>query len=250
MVEEVKNSPENLIVLRNLTKKFGSMLAVNDVSLVIEKGKIHTIIGPNGAGKTTLFNLICGNLRCTSGQILLLGEDITKLPEYKRARMGLARSFQINNLFPDFTLAETLLLTAGPKKVGLKSFQIAAKKSDTIHGLLEEFKLTDRLRIETKNLSYGEQRQVEVILGLLLAPRVLLLDEPTSGLSPAETSQMCDIIRKVAESLTVVLIEHDLDVVFELSNKISVMNYGRIIYEGTTNEVKASTEVKEAYFGG
>jgi len=246
----VKNSSENLIVLRNLTKKFGSMLAVNDVSLVIEKGKIHTIIGPNGAGKTTLFNLICGNQRCTSGQILLLGQDLTKLPEYKRVRMGLARSFQINNLFPDFTLGETLLLTAAPKTVGFKSFQIAARESATIHGLLDQFGLADRLAIKTKNLSYGEQRQVEVILGLLLAPKVLLLDEPTSGLSPAETSQMCDIIRKVAENLTVVLIEHDLDVVFQLSNKISVMNYGRIIYEGTTNEVRASAEVKEAYFGG
>ncbi len=250
MVAEDKGNPNQAIVLRGVTKAFGSMHAVNNVSLTIEEGKIHSIIGPNGAGKTTLFNLVSGNIPCTAGKIFLFGRDITQTPSYERARLGLGRSFQITNLFHELTVLESLNLAMAPKVLSFHSFRFARRETTGALALCEQFGLGDKWKINVKNLSHGEQRQVEVILALALQPtKVLLLDEPTAGLSPAETSQMLNMIHKTRKGITVVLVEHDLDVVFELSDKITVLQEGQVLSEGTGEEIKKDPAVQKAYLG-
>lgn len=247
--EDSRGSNQAVLVVKNLTKAFGALIAVKNISLIIEGGRIHSIIGPNGAGKTTLFNLICGNLPCTGGEILFLGHSLTHLPQYKRVRMGIGRTFQITNLFPEYTVGENLMLSMAPKPLGVKSFKVAEKESPDALATLEQFGLADKWGIKVKELSHGEQRELEVIMGLLLNPKVLLLDEPSSGLSSTESSRMCDIIRKIGKETTIVLIEHDLDLVFELSDKITVMHYGEVLSEGSPKAVKSDIKVREAYLG-
>lgn len=249
---EPKSTSQNdeAVVLKDVTKYFGSLAAVFNASFVIKNGRLHSVIGPNGAGKTTLFNLICGNLACTSGQILFFGQDITHTPSYRRSRIGLGRTFQITNLFQELTLGENLMLAVGPKIFGLDHFRLAPMESSDALAILEEFGLADKWRTKIKNLSYGEQRQVEVVLGLALKAKVLFMDEPFAGLSPAEASQMIGIIGRIKGKVTVVLVEHDLDAVFELSDRIIVMHAGEILTEGTREEIRKDQRVQEVYLGG
>jgi len=248
MGSENTTKNDHAIVLKNVTRVFGSLTAVN-ISTLIEEGGIHSVIGPNGAGKTTLFNLISGSLECSAGEIFFFGQDITHASSYIRSRIGLGRTFQITNLFQNLTVGENVMLSMAPKEFGLKSFKLAKNKSTIALALLEEFGLAEQWKTAVKELSHGEQRQVEVILGLALNSKVLLLDEPFAGLSRAETSHMMDMIYKINETVTVVLVEHDLDAVFELSDKITVMHSGQMLSEGTRDEIRMDAKVQDAYLG-
>ena len=249
MGSENTNKNDQAIVLKKVTRVFGSLVAVSNVSFVIEEGQVHSVMGPNGAGKTTLFNLISGNLKCSAGEIFFFGQDITHTSLYMRSRMGLGRIFQITNLFQNLTVGENVMLAMAPKEFGFKCFKLAKIKSTGALALLEEFGLAEKWETEVKNLSHGEHRQVEVILGRALNSKVLLLDEPFAGLSPGEISQMIDMIHKIKASVTVLLVEHDFDAVFELSDKITVMHSGRILSEGSREEIRMDPKVQEAYLG-
>ncbi|MCP5151561.1 MAG: ABC transporter ATP-binding protein [Ectothiorhodospiraceae bacterium] len=236
-----------------LTKSFGSLAVTAGVDLALPAGERHGLIGPNGAGKTTLFNLLSGELRPDSGQVLLDGVDVTHAPSDVRARAGLGRSFQRNNLFPDLTVRENLVIGVaierGVTRVwwrGLhrdRAVVADAERQAAALGLGEE------LDTPVRHLSYGTQRQLEIGLALVRRPKVLLLDEPTSGMSPEETHAMLALIRGLPSALTLLIIEHDMDVIFEVADRITVLDYGRVLLEGTPEQVRASAEVRDRYLG-
>ena len=237
----------------NIYKEFGKVSVIEDISLTIKEGECRAIIGPNGAGKTTLFNLIAGQLSPSAGRILMLGRDITNMPLHQRIHLGLARTFQITNLMFNLTVLENVLLAVK----ALMSFRAALFRSqnsytdlfDEAGRLLNEWGLWARRYDLVKNLSYGEQRQTELIMALASKPKVLLLDEPTSGLSGAESASFVDLICKAKQDITVVIVEHHMDVVFDLADYITVLHYGKIIAEGTKEEIVANARVREVYLG-
>ncbi len=238
----------------NLCKAFGALQVNRDVSLEIPQGVRHAIIGPNGAGKTTLFNLLAGELTPDAGAILIDDRDITHLPPNRRARLGLSRSFQKNNLFQRRSVRDNLLLAdIAARGYGyrfwsrLSARKDAYRKAATIAG---QIGLTDDMERGVAELSYGAQRQLEVGLALMAEPTVLLLDEPTSGMSPEETARMLRLIDDLPRSLTVVMIEHDMDLVFTHADRITVLNYGEVLMQGTPEEVRGSDVVQETYLGG
>lgn len=236
---------------QNLTKKFGGLCAIGDVSLQIEVGERRAIIGPNGAGKTTLFHLFSGFLLPSSGRIHLFGQDITDMQIHKRAALGVSRTFQVTNLFQKLTVFENILLGVQATKQARFCFHRPLWGFQDIMGeaerLLKEWNLWEKKEVPLKNLSYGEQRQIEVILALATKPRLLLLDEPTAGLSAAETALMVSIIKSLPREITIILIEHDMDVAFEIAEKITVLYFGTILAEGTLEEIKANPKVTEVY---
>jgi len=242
-----------LIDIAGLTRRFGGVTAVDDLSLTVEEGELVSVIGPNGAGKTTLFNLVTGILRPSAGRIRLFGQDVTRLPTHRRAQLGLARTFQITTLFPRLTVLDSVLLAVQ----GLDPARFALHRRRETYGhlreraesLLADWGLADRATQVTRHLSYGEQRQVELVLALAGAPKVLLLDEPTAGLSPAETASVAEMIRRFSRDTTILLIEHDMDVVFSLADRISVLVGGRIIASGTADEIRDHPGVRVAYLG-
>jgi len=236
-----------------LTKSFGGLRAIDGVSLDVNVGERRAIIGPNGAGKTTLFHLICGDLSPSDGGIFLFGAEVTKLPIYKRIALGVSRTFQVTNLFPELTVLENLLLAAQGTD---RAKYVMYRPLSSYHGfyerserMLAEFDLTDRRDIVVRSLSHGEKRQIEVCLALIGQPRLLLLDEPTAGLSPAETQSFTSTLKKIEPDITVLLIEHDMDVAFELSDSITVLYQGRLVVTGSADDVKANETVQEIYFG-
>jgi branched-chain amino acid transport system ATP-binding protein len=238
---------------RALNKSFGSLAVTQDVSLAFEAGLRYAIIGPNGAGKTTYFNLLAGNLRPDSGAILLEGRDVTALDVTSRARIGIARSFQRNNVFPDFTVRDNLALACALRTGSTPIFwqpmsrlTSARKEAD---GLAAQVGLADTGNIVARNISYGSQRQLEVALALACQPKVLLLDEPTSGMGPEETARMHALISALPRTLTVIVIEHDMDIVLDLADRIIVLDYGRVLAQGTPTEIRASPVVRERYLG-
>lgn len=232
---------------------FGGLQALDNVSFEMGPGERRVIIGPNGAGKTTLFNVISGQLRPSSGSVHLFGEDVTRLQPFKRAALGLARTFQITNLFPNLTVAENLMLAVQalqPMKSALhrpiRSYpQVTGRTQD----LLEEWSLSDKREELARHLSYGDQRELEILMALAGSPKLLLLDEPTAGLSTAETQLVVDVVRKLDPSITILLIEHDLDVAFELANRVMVLHQGRLLMEGSPDEVRGNAQVAEIYLG-
>ena len=236
-----------------LSKSFGGLQALLTVSLEIEEGERWAIIGPNGAGKTTLFNLISGFLFPTSGQIYLFGREVTNLPAHQRAALGLARTFQVTNLFKKLTIFENILLGVQAMKRARFCFYRPVKNYREImpetEKLLKEWNLWEKKDVLVKNLSYGEQRQIEVIMALATRPRLLLLDEPTAGLSPAETALMVPIIKNLSREITTILIEHDMDVAFEIAEKITVLHFGTILAEGPLEQIKRNPKVTEVYLG-
>jgi ABC-type branched-subunit amino acid transport system ATPase component len=238
---------------RSLNKSFGSLAATQDVSLTFEAGSRYAIIGPNGAGKTTYFNLLAGNLRPDSGTILFAGRDVTALDVTSRAKIGIARSFQRNNLFADFTVAENLMLACalrtGTARVFWRPMQQSALTRGEIEEIATQVGLTDALGTTVRRLSYGSQRQLEVALALACRPQVLLLDEPTSGMSPEETMRMHDLINGIPRSLTVIVIEHDMDIVLDFADQIVVLDYGRVLAQGTPTDIRASEIVRQRYLG-
>ena len=243
----------NALQTEDLSKHFGGLMAINCVSLEIAQGERRAIIGPNGAGKTTLFHLISGFLFPSAGSISLFGRDVTRLQAYQRAGMGMARTFQVTNLFQKLSLFDNIVL-------GIQAIQSARfcfyRPMGTFRNimleaewLLKEWDLWEKRRTLIKNLSYGEQRQIEVILALATKPKLLLLDEPTAGLSPAETIQVTSIIKNLPREITTILIEHDMDVAFQIADKITVLHFGSILAQGALEEVRANPKVTEIYLG-
>jgi branched-chain amino acid transport system ATP-binding protein len=241
------------LAVDDLAKHFGGVTALAGVSLEIGIGERRVLLGPNGAGKTTLFHAISGNVMPSSGRVSLFGQDITRMKPDRRARLGLARTFQVTNLFPRLTVLDSVLLAVGGAKG--RSLQLLRPLSsyrglyEQAHRLLDQWGLAGTARRIVRNLSYGEQRQLELVLALAGAPRVLLLDEPTAGLSPAETARVVAMVQLLPRDMTIVIIEHDMDVAFELADRIAVMHLGRLIAEGDEAAIRANPQVTEIYLG-
>jgi branched-chain amino acid transport system ATP-binding protein len=241
------------LTLENLSKNFGGLEAVSQVNLRVGQGERRAILGPNGAGKTTLFHLISGELQPTKGRIVLLGKDITKIPAHHRAYLGISRTFQITNLFPQLTVLDNLILAAQALEKTkfamfrpVTSFNHLYRKVDEI---LEKVGMTEKREDIIKTLSYGEQRQIEVAMALLGRPRLLLLDEPTAGLAPAESSMMVSMLKSLDRTITILIIEHDMDVAFEIADRITVLNFGKTLAEGDKEEIRANEAIQRTYFG-
>jgi branched-chain amino acid transport system ATP-binding protein len=238
---------------RNLCKSFGSLQVTQDVTLDFDAGKRYAIIGPNGAGKTTFFNLLAGNLRPDSGRIELEGRDITSLDVTSRARIGIARSFQRNNLFPEMTVHDNIAIACALQDGVAPVFWRPLRGFSSVHekaeGIALQVGLEDDRQTAVRHLSYGSQRQLEVALALACKPKVLLLDEPTSGMSPQETTRMDHLIKALPRELTVIVIEHDMDIVLEFADQIVVLDYGRVLEKGTPAEIKGSSIVRQRYLG-
>jgi branched-chain amino acid transport system ATP-binding protein len=236
---------------QGLSKSFGGLTATDSVSLQIEEGERRAIIGPNGAGKTTLFHLITGFLPPTSGRIHLFGRDVTDLKIHQRAALGISRTFQVTNLFQKLTVFENILLGVQATKPSRFCFYRPVSgfggTMTEAERLLKEWGLWDKRDVPLSNLSYGEQRQIEVILALSTKPRLLLLDEPTAGLSAAETALMVSVIKGLPPDITIMLIEHDMDVAFEIAEKIAVLYFGSVLAEGALDEIKGNPKVREVY---
>ena len=244
---------EALLALDGLTRRFGALAAVNAVSLAVIARERRAIIGPNGAGKTTLFNLITGNLAPSAGRILLGGKPIMGLPPDAVARRGLSRSFQRNNLFPGLTVLENLRLAAAADGRGswnlLGSVARLRAPLERARETAAAVGLSERLDAPAGQLSYGEQRQLEVGVALATGPRLLLLDEPTAGMSPEETLRMTRMLEGLPRDVTLLIIEHDMDVVASLADRVTVLHYGEVLTEGSFAEVKADPRVYEVYLG-
>jgi branched-chain amino acid transport system ATP-binding protein len=244
-----------LLETQSLTKSFGALRAVNDVSLSIEAGSLHSIIGPNGAGKTTLFNLLTGTFPPTSGRILLDGRDITGTPAARVAHLGLARSYQRTTVFPAFSLLDNVWVAAfatGKSWRGLiwRKTGRYPEVGERARQALADVGLLAKADVPAREISHGEQRQLELAIALAAGPRVLLLDEPAAGLSPDETRKMVSLVRTLKGRYTIVLIEHKIDIIMSVSDRISVMYFGSLIAEGTPEEIQRNAEVRRAYLGG
>ena len=247
------NGREPVLELRALSKSFGGLRAVRDVTLKIMPGDRKAIIGPNGAGKTTLFNLITGIFPATSGQVVLFGQDVTGWPSHRRTALGMARTFQITSLFPKLSVLDNVLLAIqGLRRSKFVMWRFLSSYRDfydRAHGLLERARFLDRKDTEVRYLSHGEQRQLEIILGLASDPKILLLDEPAAGLSSGESSEMIRFLAHLDRNLAILLIEHDMDVVFDVAEHISVLHFGEILEAGAAEQIRRSEKVQQVYLG-
>jgi len=247
------NGSEPVLELRALSKSFGGLRAVRDVTLKIMPGDRKAIIGPNGAGKTTLFNLITGIFPATSGQVVLFGQDVTKWPSHRRTALGMARTFQITSLFPKLTVLDNVLLAIqGLRRSKFVMWRFLSSYRDfydRAYGLLERARFLDRKDTEVRYLSHGEQRQLEIILGLASDPKILLLDEPAAGLSSGESSEMIRFLAQLDRNLAILLIEHDMDVVFDVAEHISVLHFGEVLEAGAAEQIRRSEKVQQIYLG-
>lgn len=240
----------DILQVNRLYKNFGGLAAVSGVSFNIAAGERRAIIGPNGAGKTTLFNLLSGELPPSRGSVTFAGRDITALPPHRRAQLGMARTFQRNNLFFGLSVWENVRLAAhGYKGVGPRAFGSALAHTPLVESCLERVGLSDRRDALASDLSYGEQRQLEVAIALATQPKILLLDEPAAGMSPAETTRLMQILQEMPREMTLLIIEHDMDVVFNLAERVTVLHYGQVIAEGKTEQVRTDPRVLEVYLG-
>jgi branched-chain amino acid transport system ATP-binding protein len=241
-----------ILEVENLSVSFGGLRAVDNVSLTAARHRITTVIGPNGAGKSTLFNLISGALRPHEGRVLIDGHDLTGAPPYRMLAAGVARSFQITNLFFELSVVENLRLAAQvlePLRKAWRPVSASRTAFARVAELLKRFRLAERTHVAAGDLSHGEQRRLEVAVALACRPKVLLLDEPTQGMSHGDTADTAALIRSLKEDVTIVLIEHDIGLVMSLSDYVVVMHQGRKLAEGTPTEVKANPAVQAAYFG-
>ena len=247
------NGVAPVLELKGLSKSFFGLHAVQNVNLVVLPGDRKAIIGPNGAGKTTLFNVITGIYPATSGNILLFGQDVTSWPSHRRIALGMARTFQVTRLFPGLTVLDNVLLAIKglrPSKFVMWRFLSSYKEVyDKAYHLLEQVGFLDRKDTEVRNLSHGEQRQLEIVLGLASDPKILLLDEPAAGLSSGESTEMAKFLMKLDPKLAILLIEHDMGVVFDVASQISVLHFGTILETGTPQQIHSSAKVQEIYLG-
>ena len=242
-----------LLEIRGLTKSFGGLLATNHVDLTIVAGETHAIIGPNGAGKTTLIAQLAGDLAPDEGTIAFGGRDVTALAAPARSHLGLARSFQITSVFRDFTVLDNVALSVQAHAGHSFRFWGSARRDaalrDPARAALSSVGLDARADVLAANLAHGEQRQLEIAMALATSPRLLLLDEPMAGMGPEESQRMIDFLLTLKGTQTMLLVEHDMDAVFALADRISVMVYGRIIASGAPAEIRENADVREAYLG-
>jgi branched-chain amino acid transport system ATP-binding protein len=244
---------EPLLRVDNLVRRFGGITATDHLSLEVATGELHAIIGPNGAGKTTLITQLTGQLQPNSGTIHFGGRNITGLPAYRRSRLGLARSFQITSLLPDFTAADNVALAAQAHDGHSFYFWGNARKEknlrETARAALARVGLEHRADVIVSELSHGEQRELELAVALATKPQLLLLDEPMAGLGVSESARMVELLRALRREVTIVLVEHDMEAVFALADRITVLVYGRVIASGLPADIRSNDEVKRAYLG-
>ena len=242
-----------LLVIDGLTKRFGGVTASDGIDLAVPAGELHAIIGPNGAGKTTLIGELTGEITPDAGRIHFAGHDITALPVHARSRLGLARSFQITSLFNDFTALDNVALAVQAHSGHSFQFWRDARKDAALReparGTLARVGLAGRENVIVASMSHGEHRQLEIAMALATRPRMLLLDEPMAGMGPEESVRMIALLRELKRDLTILLIEHDMDAVFALADRISVLVYGRVIASGEPAAIRANAEVRKAYLG-
>jgi len=241
-----------MLEVRGLVKSFGALRACDGIDFGVAEGETHAVIGPNGAGKTTFISQLAGNLRPDAGVIRFAGEDVTRLPAHTRARKGFARSFQITSVFPDFTALHNVALAVQARS-GRTGFWRPARSDPALvepaRRLLEEVGLGQRADALAANMSHGEHRQLEVAMALATKPRLLLLDEPMAGMGVEESQRMIGLLSGLKQRMTIILVEHDMDAVFRLADRISVLVYGRVIATGAPEEIRANPEVRTAYLG-
>jgi len=241
------------LMITDLVKKFGGVAAADGVAMSVEQGERRLIIGPNGAGKTTLFNLLTGVFLPDRGKIEFFGEDITRMPMHRRARLGLSRTFQVTSLMPGLTVLDNAILALqATEPMRWSPYLPTAEKrrwGDLGMALLEKWSLRDKADQLVRNLSHGAQRHLEIALALARSPRVLLLDEPTAGMSPAETAAISDAVKSIPRDVTILIIEHDLSIAFTLAEKVSVMHHGAVLVEGSVEEIRNNEEITRIYFG-
>ena len=244
---------EPLLRVQNLVRRFGGIVATDNVSLDVAQGELHAIIGPNGAGKTTLISQLTGHLAPDAGSISLAGRDITRLAAYSRCALGLARSFQITSLLLDFTAADNVALAAQAHDGHSFRFFGNARKErglrDKALAALQRVGLADRADVLVSRLSHGEQRELELAVALATRPQLLLLDEPMAGLGVTESARMVKLLGELRKEVTIVLVEHDMEAVFALADRITVLVYGRVIASGQPSDIRQNEEVKRAYLG-
>lgn len=243
-----------VLELSGVGRNFGGLKAVDNVTMSVDGGTTHVIIGPNGAGKTTLFSLISGELELSSGQISLFGEDVTRASATRRARQGMSRTYQITDVFTELTVEQNLLLAirgrSGSRLSLFKKDRPDESLNERIARLLEKCGLLDRRLTRVGDMSYGEQRLLELAIALANEPRILLLDEPAAGLSPAERGPMAETIRGLSGELTILLIEHDMELALSLADQVTCLYYGALLATGTPAQIRADAKVQEVYFGG
>lgn len=244
---------EIVLSCKGLVKKFGGITATDNVSLDVTKGARHALIGPNGAGKTTLINLLTGVLEPTAGSITLLGEDISNLASHQRVRRGMVRTFQINQLFNSMTPLETLSMVVSQQHgLGARWWNALGSSNPVnknVQHLLEQFHLADVIQQRTEHLAYGKRRLLEIAIALACKPRVLLLDEPVAGVPAGEREELLQTVAALPEDVSVLLIEHDMDLVFEFAKRITVLVNGAVLTEGTPDEIANDPQVKVVYLG-
>jgi branched-chain amino acid transport system ATP-binding protein len=242
-----------LLETRGLIKRFGGLIATDNLLLAVHPGEIHALIGPNGAGKTTLIAQLTGLLKSDAGSIHFAGHDITRLPTHARVRLGLARSFQITAVLREFSALDNVALAVQAHAGHSFRFLADARKETALREparrQLEAVGLGERADILAANLSHGEQRQLEIAMALAADPRLLLLDEPMAGMGVEESQRMIALLRSLKGKRTILLVEHDMDAVFQLADRITVLVYGRAIATGRPNEIRANAEVRQAYLG-
>jgi len=243
-----------LLSIQNISKWFGGFAALSEVSIDVGTGERHAVIGPNGAGKSTLFNVINGQLKPSSGRIVMSSEDVTDFVPCEMWQRGVARTFQRNNLFLGLTVEQNVRLAVQAGYCRRISFLLRpssfSKVDQEVQQVLESVNLNDQREIMANNLAYGGQRQLELAIALAGRPKLLLLDEPTAGMSPAETQVMIDMLSKLTREVTLIIIEHDMDVVFALADQITVLHQGKVLVEGEPSRIEHDQKVLEVYLGG
>ena len=244
---------EPLLCVEKLVRRFGGIVATDQLSLEVLHGELHAIIGPNGAGKTTLISQLIGQLRPSAGTICFAGEDITHLPAWRRSQLGLARSFQITSLLPDFTAADNVALAAQARAGHSFRFWGSARKEkplrEAARSALARVGLEHRADVVVSKLSHGEQRELELAVALATKPQLLLLDEPMAGLGATESARMVKLLADLRREVTIILVEHDMNAVFALADRITVLVYGRVIASDVPAAIRVNEEVKRAYLG-
>jgi len=245
-----RESVSTVLSTNGLTVRFGGLTALDDVGFEIRRGEIRAIIGPNGAGKSTFFNCLTGVLRPSAGQILFNGEDITGLPPDRISRKGIGRSYQITNILPNATTLENVRIAAQSRRHRWNMLRHHASYTDLIdkaEAVLESVGLRGKASELAANLSHGEQRHLEIGIALATEPQLLCLDEPTAGMSAVETQETISLVRRIAKNLTILIVEHDMQVVMELAQRITVLHYGAVLAEGTPAEIQQNSRVLEIY---
>ncbi len=242
-----------MLQAEGLSKRFGGLTATDDLSLDVRSGELHAVIGPNGAGKTTLIGQLAGEIAPDSGRILFAGEDVSRLATADRARRGMVRSFQVTSIFSGFTAADNAAMAVQANAGHSFRFWRGARRDPALRdpalAALQRVGLSERADVPAASLSHGEQRQLEVAMALATAPTVLLLDEPMAGMGPEESAHMVALLRALKGTLTILLVEHDMDAVFALADRITVLVYGRVIASGAPEAIRADPAVQEAYLG-